>query len=220
MNNQLINKIAAYVKNKMHDEKSGGDWFHVERVWQMAKRLQAKEGGDLFIIELGALLHVLRQYHNPVYEETKGQLILESIMDILEVDEALRPQLFEIIVDCKYHGDDTTPAKTLEGRILQDANWLDSLGAIGIARTFATGGKIGRALYDPKISVRTQLSKQAFQREKKFSTSFNYLYEKSMQVAKILNTKTAKSIAKERIAYLESFIKEFIRENDEGKNGK
>ncbi|MDO8626460.1 MAG: HD domain-containing protein [Candidatus Magasanikbacteria bacterium] len=215
MSSALVQKTAEYVKLKLHHEPSGHDWYHVRRVWQMSRLLQKEEGGDLELVELSALLHNLREHGNTAFYEEKGSLALFGMMDVLGIEEELKQKILHVVEDGKYQGDDTKKPMTIEGMILQDANWLDALGAVGIARAFASGGFIGRPIYDPDIKVRKRMNKQLYQQKKKDTTSFNYLYEKAFRVAEILNTTTAKRIGATRIAFMKNFIEEFVKEWEE-----
>ena len=212
MSTELVKKAAEYVKKKLYGEPTGHDWYHVQRVWKMSKRLQAEEGGDVQIIELAALMHDLGD--NSMYEldEKKGFLVLRGMMDVLEIESNQQEKIIEIVDELRYLGDTTKSASLLEGRIVQDADWLESLGAIGIARIFSTGGRIRRVIYDPNISIRHKLTTRDYLYHKSSGTSLNYFYKKSFKLAKMMNTKTAQQIAGKRIKYLESFIEEFLNE--------
>lgn len=211
-NNPQISKVIKYVNLKLQHEPSGHDWYHVERVWRTAKYLQSKEGGDPLIIELSALLHNLKEHNVPLYMEEKSLLALHGMMDILQIEEPLKSQVLQVIEDSKFKADETRKSSTIEGKILQDANWLDSLGAIGIARAFASGGHIGRSIYDPSVPVRTGMDKQTYQKDKKSGTSLNYLYEKALRIIDYLNTDTAKKVATARAEFIKKFIEEFKKE--------
>lgn len=209
MSSEIIKKTAEYVRQKLMNEPTGHDWFHVERVWRLAKYIQKKEGGDRELVELSALLHDLGDYKQYAFSETKGSLILHGMMDILDIDEDLQEKIIKNTVESQYCGDETKSASTLEGRIVQDADWLDSLGAIGIARVFATGGNIKRVIYDPERKSRQKLSKREYQTKKTEGTSYNYFHEKILKLPKLLNTKTAKKIAVSRVKFVENFLKQF-----------
>lgn len=208
----LIVKTATYVRKKTYSDPSGSDWYHLERLLSLARRIQAEEGGDLEVIELAILLHGFRSYKEHNYDEQKGILALMGIMDILEIPEGQQAMIREIIIDAQYIGEETKTPKTLEGKIVQDVDWLDALGAIGIARTFAAGGNINRMLHDPHKRPRKYLSKDDYFYRKTEGTSINYFYEKLFKLPKLLNTKTAKAIAKEREGFMRLFIEEFLTE--------
>lgn len=211
---QLIDRTAKYVRLKLEHEPSGHDWLHIQRVWRISKILQKKEGGNLLLIELAALLHNLMEHNYPLYLEEKPLLALHGMMDILQIEGNLRNDIIEIINDSKYKASETRKPSTVEGRIVQDANWLDSLGAVGVARAFASGGFLGRPMYDPEIKVRTKMDNLTYQRGKKETTSYNYIFEKSMKVVELLNTDTAKVMAKSRVEFMEKFISEFKKESE------
>ncbi|HLC69599.1 MAG TPA: HD domain-containing protein [Patescibacteria group bacterium] len=214
MNHQpLIRKTADYVRLKLENEPTGHDWWHVERVWKMAKIIQAKEGGDLFLIELAALLHDLGDYKQHEFNEIKGSLVLHGMMDVLGLESDLQDKIIDIVSEAQYNADETIVPKTLEGKILQDADWLEALGAVGIARTFATGGRIKRIIYDPKRKPRHKLTKDDYQHKKREGTSFNYFYEKVLKLPGMMNTETAKKFAVRRLGFLKMYMEEFLKES-------
>lgn len=212
MPSELIKRAADYVKLQLSGEATGHDWHHVVRVWKTSRRLQSEEGGDLELIELAALMHDLGDNHLYEFDDKKGSLVLHGMMDVLEIEEDLQEKIIKIADELRYHGDTTKPASTLEGRIIQDADWLDVLGALGVARVFATGGRIKRVLHDPNIHPRSRFTARDYQLKKAEGTSVNYFYEKVLKLPKMMNTETAKRIAAKRAKYLESFIEEFLAE--------
>jgi len=212
MSSELVKKTASYVRLKQLGEHTGHDWFHTERVWNMAKFLQSKEGGDLDVIEMVALLHDVGDTKNYEFEKQKGPLVLRGMMDVLDIPKDKQDQLIKIIEEIKYHGDETATPSTAEGKVVQDADLLDSLGAIGVARVFATGGSIGRMLHNPQQKPRRKLTRDDYVYRKQNGTSINYFYEKVLKLPKMFNTATAKNIAKERAKTTESFLAEFLKE--------
>jgi uncharacterized protein len=208
----LTKRTIEYVKIKLQDEHTGHDWYHAERVWKLAKRLQEEEGGDKELIELSALLHDLGDYKKYEFNEIKGTFVLRGMMDVLEIEEEKKEKILQIIDEAQFIGDDTKPPTSVEAKIVQDADYLDALGAIGIARTFATGGKIGRMLHDPNRKPRTRLSKKDYQTKKKAGTSINYFYEKSLKLPKMMNTKTGKELAQGRVECMKDFLEKFYKE--------
>lgn len=214
MSLELINRTAEYVKKKLYNEPSGHDWFHVERVWKLAKKIHETEGGDLEIIELAALLHNLGDHDSHQFQAEKGSLILFGMMDIIGIEEPLKTQIINIVDQMKYGGRETVHPLTLEGKIVQDANFLDTLGAIGVARHFASGGYYGRPIYDPSVKVREKLSKDEYEHQKQKGTSINNFYEKTFRIVALLNTPTAKKIAEEKARYIKHFVEQFMNEWD------
>lgn len=211
---ELISRTASYVKGKMYGELTGHDWYHINRVRKLASIIQKKEGGDPDLIELICLLHDLGDYKQARFNEVKGRFVLRGMMDILEIDSDLQEKILKIIDEAEFVGDDTKKPKTIEGQILQDADGLDSLGAIGIARVFSTGGNINRILHDPNSKPRLKLKKVEYQFRKQEGTSLNYFYEKVIKIPNMLNTDIAKKMAKSRIKFLEVYLKEFYAEWD------
>jgi len=209
---ELVRKTASYVRLKQSGEYTGHDWFHTERVLKMAQLIQSKEGGDLETVELAALLHEIGDTINYEFEEKKGPMVLRGMMDILDLPKEKQNQLVKIISEIRYQGDDTPAPQSLEGKIVQDADMLDLLGAIGIARVFATGGKIGRMLHHPKHRPRRRLTREDYVFRKQEGTSINYFYEKILKLPAHFNTATAKKIAERRFKFSEHFLKELERD--------
>ncbi len=212
MSSDLLKKATSYVKVQFGNEPTGHDWYHIERVLRMARKLQAVEGGNLELIEILAVLHDLGDYKNYDFDEKKAQLVLKGMMDIIEVPTQLQSAIIDIVTEIQYRGRDTKKPTSLEAKIIQDADWLDSVGAIGIARIFSTGGRIRRMIHDPKRKPRMNLSSDDYILKKREGTSFNYFYEKTLNLPKILNTDTAKNIAKERIKFLKIYMNQFLEE--------
>ncbi len=212
MPDSLIQKTAQYVKSKLHHEPSGHDWYHVERVWKMAVYLQSKEGGDLQLIELAALLHNLGEHTDYSFSAEKGSLILFGMLDILEIEDPLKGKILLIANEIKYGGVETKKPSTIEGRIVQDANFIDSFGAIGVARRFASGGYYGRPVYDEGMKVREGLTRYAYEHEKKKGSSFGSFYERVFKLFDRLNTKTARTIAERKMQFSKLFVEQFLRE--------
>lgn len=209
----LVPKAADYVKKQLSKEKTGHDWAHVYRVWQMAKFMQSIEGGDLELIELAALLHsATEQNYKKTEDEGFRTLAMRGMLDVLEIPGSLKEKIIDIANETRYLGTETVRPKTIESKIVQDANWLDGLGAVGIARVFTAGGFLGRPIFDPDIETVPHVSNEQFQKRKKEGTSLNYFYEKSMVIASLLNTETAKKIAKKRMEFMKLYLDTFMRE--------
>ncbi len=212
MTNPLIKKTIEYVKKKLATEIGGHDWYHTERVLKMATQLQALEGGNLQIIQLAALLHDVGNYRDGNFNEKKWALVIKATMDILEIEPLIQQRILEIIEEAQFNGADTIVPSTIEGKIFQDAEWLDCLGAIGIARVFAEGARFKRVIYDPKRKVRHNLTKRDFQHHKQEGTSLHYFYEKSLHLPGLMNTGAARAIAAQRAEYIRHFVAEFLAE--------
>lgn len=210
MQDDLILKIASDVRSRMSSDSSH-DWWHVYRVWQMAKRLAVEENADLRVVELGALLHDIADWKFHDGDETVGPRIAGEILTTHGVDLTVIEQVQDIIATISYKGAGVaTPMKTKEGECVQDADRLDAIGAIGIARTFAYGGAKGRSMYDPDIPPTMHQDKDSYHKDN--GHTINHFYEKLLLVKDRLNTKSAKQIAEGRHAFLEKYLEEFYKE--------
>ncbi|MDU2198207.1 MAG: HD domain-containing protein [Peptostreptococcaceae bacterium] len=204
----ILEKTRDFVKDKMYKEGSGHDWFHVERVCNMAKYLAQKESADMFVVEMTALLHDIDDWKfSDVYNTTVTEEFLKSV----EVSEEDSNRILNIIKTMSYKGGvvDSTQ-NTTEGMVVQDADRLDALGAIGIARAFAYGGSKNRSMYDP--SIKPIDFKSLDEVKNKDNHTINHFYEKLFKLKDLMNTNTAKEIAKKRHKYMEDFIEEFYSE--------
>lgn len=215
----LIKRTEQYVKMKLADEPSGHDWFHIQRVLNVARKIQKVEGGDLILVELTALLHNLGDNKTYGFSEKKGSLVLCGMMDVIGIeDHTLRDKIIKITNESKYGGYETKRPVSIESKIIQDANFLDTLGAIGVARHFASGGFYGRSIYNPEVKVREKMSKKQYEQEKKKGTSLNNFYEKAFRIVELLNTETAKKIADQKIKFTKLFVEQFLKEWKEYNN--
>jgi uncharacterized protein len=208
---KIINKTAAFVKKKMDGEGSGHDWWHVYLVWQMAKKISKKEKGDMFVVELAALLHDIDDWKfNKSGDESLGANVAQKWLEKLGVENSVVEQVSYIVGNVAFKGagvDHTM--KTLEGKIVWDADKLD-IGAIGIARAFAYGGHKGRPIYDPRIKPKLARNFEEYKKSK--GTSINHFYEKILLLKNKMQTKTGRKIAIQRDKFLRSFLKEFFDE--------
>lgn len=209
---ELLDKVSNYVKVKLINEPTGHDWYHVDRVRKIGRILQAEEGGDLFLIELASLLHEVGDYKKHGLNELKGNLVLDAIMDILEIDSEVQRKIMYIVIESQYKGIETKSPESIEGKVVQDADWLECVGAIGAARSFALGSDFGRPIHDPSRKPRPVLNRIDYQKKKFEGTSFNYFYEKSLKLPAMMNTKTGKKIAIARAKFLEEYMKQFLKE--------
>ena len=203
----IIKQTANYVKDFHKDESSGHDWFHIHRVWNNAIAIQKAEGGDLFTIELTALLHDLDDYKITTDDQNKTARWLQS----LDINITTRQHILNIIESLSFKGaglDDTMTS--IEGKIVQDADRLDAIGAVGIARTFAYGGSKGRLMYDPDIIPEMHQSFEAYKNSD--GPTINHFYEKLLLLKEKMKTTTGKEMAEERHVYMENFLRQFYKE--------
>ncbi|WP_034671829.1 HD domain-containing protein [Epilithonimonas caeni] len=208
---ELINKTIELVKQKLEGTESGHDWFHIERVWKLSLRIQEKEGGDKLIIELAALLHDIAdpKFHNG--DETLASKIVNDFLTEQNVDSETIQNVVFIIENMSFKNRNDAPANLpLELKIVQDADRLDAIGAIGIARTFNFGGYKNNLMYHPDIEPKLNQTKEEY--KKSNGTTINHFYEKLLLLKDLLNTKTAKEIAEHRHRFMLQFLDEFYKE--------
>lgn len=207
MNRDLIIENAIqYVKHELGEDASGHDWWHIYRVWNMAKFLAEKEDATIFICELAALLHDIADEKLNESEEAGLQKVSKWLAD-QEIETDIEQAVMEIISTMSFKGGNRPSMSTLEGKVVQDADRLDAIGAIGVARTFAYAGAHGDLIYDPTIPPRTKISKEQYRNEK--STAVNHFYEKLLKLTDLMNTAEAKRIAEERHRFMERFLEQF-----------
>lgn len=211
MNQDIIARAIDYVKDVFAGDASGHDYFHTLRVYKMAIRLAQEEDADEQIVALAALLHdVDDRKLSP--ETTKGK---DRATAFLRAEDASEEELRAIvgaIDEVSYAGTDSVKPSTIEGACVQDADRLDALGAIGIARTFAYGGSHNRALYDPDEAPKLDMSGEEYRNH--VSSSLNHFYEKLFNLVPLLNTRSARKIGGAREAYMKKFIDRFLAEWD------
>jgi uncharacterized protein len=206
----LIQKTVEYIKQEFADDSSGHDWWHIYRVWKNAITICEHEGADLFIVQLAALLHDLDDWKfNNTADETP--LRAKAWLDSLSVDSSVTDAVCCIITNISFKGANVAnQMDTLEGFIVQDADRLDAIGAIGIARAFAYGGYKNRLLYDPDSPP--QLHDTFEQYKNNNSSTINHFYEKLLLLKDLMNTPTAKRIAKQRHEVMVQYLSQFMNE--------
>lgn len=206
---EKILKIEDWVKQKSLNETTGHDWYHLKRVENLAKDLLKYEEADDFVVIAAALLHDLAD-DKLVENVDKAMEQIEMFLFQLNVSEERVTTIMDIIKTISFKGGHGEPLTTIEAKIVQDADRLDALGAIGIARTFQYGGAKGQAMYDPTMSVREEMSAEEYRQGK--STSINHFYEKLLLLKDYLNTDRAVQLAKEREDFMRLFLKQFYKE--------
>jgi uncharacterized protein len=210
----IIDRIAKEVKNRLEGDGSGHDWWHIVRVWNMAKRIGAQERADMFVVELAALLHDIADWKFNDGDDSVGPRIAGEILTEQNVDTVSILKVQEIISTMSYSKSVGTKKgmQTLEGKIVQDADRLDALGAIGIARAFAYGGYKGQVMYDPQEKPLMHQTKESYRQSRR--STVNHFYEKLLLLKDKMNTKTAQEIAQGRHKVLEEYVKVFLLEWD------
>lgn len=208
---QIIQNTKAFVKTTLKGAEGGHDWFHIERVFNLAETICKTENADAFIVQLGALLHDIADSKFHDSDETVGPQKARTFLFSQNVDSAVIEHVVKIIENISYKGGHNLGKfKSAELNIIQDADRLDALGAIGIARTFNYGGFKNRALYDPNIEPNLHMTKEEY----KASTAptINHFYEKLLLLKDLMNTKTGKKLAEKRHAFMELYLKQFFIE--------
>jgi len=207
----IIQKTTDHVRGLLSGEGSGHDWFHVERVRNVALAIAREERADLFVVELAALLHDVADWKFAGGDHEAGSRAAREWLVSLGVPQDTVEHVADIIASLSFKGAGVeTPMKTIEGQCVQDADRLDAIGAIGIARAFAYGGHKGRAMYDPAIPPEPHASFEAY--KKNVGPTINHFYEKLLLLKDRMNTRTGKRLAAERHAVLEEFLEEFFAE--------
>ncbi|MSR92325.1 HD domain-containing protein [Inconstantimicrobium porci] len=209
--NEIVNKTVEFIKEKFYGEGSGHDYFHIYRVYRTALYIAERENGaDKYIVSLAALLHDVDDWKFTDTNETNTSNI-EKFLRSVDADDDTIERVCAIIKKISFKGGvvDSTQ-KTIEGKIVQDADRLDAIGAIGIARTFAYGGSKNRMMYDPSIKPKSFKTLDEVKNTK--NHTINHFYEKLLKLKDMMNTETGKKLAKERHEFMEEFLKEFYKE--------
>ena len=206
-----ITLTINFVKEKLEGAEAGHDWFHIERVWKLSKKIAEQEGGNLEVIELSALLHDIAdpKFHNG--DETLALKISQNFLEEIHVNAELIEQVLFVIKNISFKNRAEAPENPpLELQIVQDADRLDAIGAIGIARTFNFGGFKNNLMYHPEIKPNLGMNKEEY--KKSNGTTINHFYEKLLLLKDLMNTETAKKIASERHNFMLQFLDEFYKE--------
>ena len=211
MDADLIEKPRQFVEDRFRDESSGHDWQHLSRVWILGKKLAEREGAHPTIVELAALLHDIADWKFHDGNETEGPKCAHDWLEQNNVSPDITASVCQIIATLSFKGAGVpTPMKTLEGRVVQDADRLDAIGAIGIARTFAYGGYKGRAMYVPEEPPILHHCFEDYKINK--GHTINHFYEKLLLLKDRMNTKAATQWAEERHRFMETYLEQFFGE--------
>lgn len=209
--NSVIERTAAHVRELFSGDSSGHDWHHTDRVRRVALAIAREEGADLVVVELAALLHDVADWKFAGGDHLAGPRAARQWLEQNSADPALVNHVEQIVAGLSFKGAGVpTPMATLEGQIVQDADRLDAIGAIGIARTFAYGGHKGQPIYDPDLPPQPHDSFEAYKRGG--GSTINHFYEKLLVLADRMNTAAARRLAAERHRFLEQFLAQFLAE--------
>ncbi len=212
MRETLINNTVDFVKQTLANAEGGHDWWHIYRVWQLSKQIASKEENvDMLIVELGALLHDIADSKFHDGDEEIGPRLATEFLKQENVEDSVVEHVVNIIQNISFKNSfDKQTFSSKELDIVQDADRLDAIGAIGIARTFNYGGHKGRTLYDPAIKPEENLNKETY--KKSTAPTINHFYEKLLLLKDKMNTKTGKEMAIHRHQFMEQYLKEFFDE--------
>lgn len=207
----VINQTADLVKHHLAGAEGGHDWWHTWRVWKLAKQIATTEEGDGFVIELGALLHDIADSKFFDGDEEIGPRTAGNFLRSLKVNDRIVTHIENIISNISFRGGNT-PQKfsSPELKIVQDADRLDAMGAIGIARAFNYGGFKNREIYNPEVKPNLNLTKESYKIN--VAPTINHFYEKLLLLKDKMNTETGKSMAGQRHDFMIKFLDEFYRE--------
>jgi uncharacterized protein len=214
--NDIIKKTIVLVRKELLGETTGHDWWHTWQVWQHARRIGREEHVDMFIVQMAALVHDLDDWKVTGGDESASQKKIARFLGQLGILTAEKEHILMIVRDLSYKSPTGRSVMTTkEGMVVQDADRLEALGAIGIARTFATGQKLGQELYNPTIKPNLVQGRAEYKKQytgEKKNTTINHFYEKLLRLETQMNTPTAKRIAKKRTLFMKTYLKEFIAE--------
>ena len=208
---KVLENTSHFVKNILEGEGTGHDWWHIERVTNLAKSIAEKEGANLFICQMAALLHDIADEKLNESEEAGLELVREWL-NKQQIDETIKNQILEIVRTISFKGGHGPNLTTLEAKVVQDADRLDAIGAIGIARCFIYAGAKGHLMYDPHLSPRESMTKEEYRHGE--STAINHFYEKLLKLKDLMNTDEGYRLAEERHRFMEDYLRQFFSEWD------
>lgn len=208
---EIINKTIEFVKETLVNAEGGHDWWHIYRVWRLAKHIAKGENVNLFVVELGALLHDIADSKFYDGDEEIGPRRAREFLSSLGVGEEIITHVEKIITHISFKGESHTQTfKSPELDVIQDADRLDAIGAMGIARAFSYGGHKNRIMYDPNSKPHQNMSKEEYSKDK--GHTINHFYEKLLLLKDRMNTVSAKNIANHRHKFMEQYLAEFYKE--------
>ncbi|MHB0886031.1 MAG: HD domain-containing protein [Bacillota bacterium] len=204
--NPIIQAARDFARDSLEDDHSGHDWWHAERVKATAQTVARAEGADEFVCVLAALLHDVADEKVAGSEEA-GLARVRAWLDRQALARPAYDNVLEIISTMSFRGGNRPPMRTLEGRVVQDADRLDAMGAIGIARTFAYGGAHARPIHDPEAAPRAAMTEAQYRESR--STGINHFHEKLLKLRDLMNTETARKMAQGRHRFMEEYLARF-----------
>ena len=207
----VIDQTVVHVKKELADAEGGHDWWHILRVWTMSKRIAHSESVNSFVVQLGALLHDIADSKFHDGDETLGPKKAKAFLQTQNVEAPIIDHVIAIINNISFKGGNFNQSfKSPELDVVQDADRLDAIGAIGIARTFNYGGYKDREIYNPHIPPQLNMTKEQY--KKSTAPTINHFYEKLLLLKDRMNTVSGKQIAAERHAFMEEYLEQFYGE--------
>ena len=212
-NSDIVHKTILFVQEKLENAEGGHDWFHIERVYKNALLIAENEVCDVNVVKLGALLHDIADSKFHDGDEAIGPKIAREFLESENADEVTIQHVINIIENLSFKGGNAEKTfSSVELDIVQDADRLDAMGAIGIARTFNYGGFKNRPLHNPNIAPNLHMSKEEYKNSE--APTINHFYEKLLLLKDKMNTETGKKIAQERHQFMTTFLSQFYAEWD------
>jgi uncharacterized protein len=207
----IIYKTQAHIKSLMLGEVTGHDWWHIHRVHQMAKFIAENENANSFIVEMAALLHDIADWKFNNGDDTLSSNLAREWMEGFDLKSSCIEHVCEIINCISFKGAGVPSSmRTIEGKIVQDADRMDAVGAIGIARAFAYGGFKKQEIYDPEFTPKLHESFEEYKFSK--TTTINHFHEKLILLEELMNTDFGKKIASQRSKYMRDYLDRFLLE--------
>lgn len=206
-----INNTVEFVKEKLEGAEAGHDWYHIERVWKLSKKIAEAENCNHGVVELSALLHDIAdpKFHNG--DETLALKISREFLESQQVSEDIIEQVLFVIKNISFKNRGEAPSELpIELKIVQDADRIDAIGAIGIGRTFNFGGFKNNPMYDPELPPSLNMSKEEY--KKSNGTTINHFYEKLLLLKDLMNTKKGRELAQQRHDFMLTFLDQFYKE--------
>ena len=204
-----IERTEEYVKQNMKEYKDAThDWFHIERVWKTAKKIAQEEGADMFIVEMAALLHDIDDFK---FNENGTTLKSKSWLESLGLDSDTIDKIVHIVENISFKGSaEENKIQTLEGKVVQDADRLDAIGAFGVARAFTYAGYKNIPIFNPAVEIRNNMSFDEYKKNE--GSAINHFHEKLLLLKDRMNTKAGKFLAEDRHNFMETYLKQFFKE--------
>lgn len=207
----MIDKTILYIKETLASDTTGHDWWHIHRVWQIAIYIARKEKADLLVVQLAALLHDIADWKFNDGDDKVSAKVAQKWLENIGLEKEVIIHICDIINAVTFKGANVqNQIETIEGKVVQDADRLDALGAIGIARAFTYGGYKGIAMYDPNLKPKLHASFEEYKQHK--GTTINHFYEKLLLLKERMNTSTGRKLAEKRHQCMENYLNQFFVE--------